>query len=84
MSPSNTSALPGDILWPHLRELPAFRALVRAIEARLLREQGTLARPLLEISCGDRHYAEVTLGHADVGIDLYPPSLHDAQRRQVL
>lgn len=72
----------GDILWQQLRELPAFRALIRAIEARLLSQQ-TIARPMLDIGCGDGHYADVTLGKVDVGIDLHQPSLQLARRRTV-
>jgi len=80
---STTRASAGDILWPHLRELPAFRALIRAIEARLLGEQGELPRPLLDIGCGDGHFVQATLGRADVGVDVHFPSLRQAQRREV-
>ena len=72
-----------DILWEHLRELPTFRALIRATEDRLLREQGDLARPLLDIGCGDGHFAQVTLHQTDVGIDVSPSILRLAQRRHV-
>ena len=77
------SVSPGDILWPHLSELPAFRALIRSIEARLLSEQGEPARPLLDIGCGDGHFAQTTLGRAEMGIDVDVPSLRQAQKRGV-
>jgi SAM-dependent methyltransferase len=74
---------PGDILWAHRRELPAFRALIRAIEHRLLMAQGELARPLLDIGCGDGHFAQVTFRTADVGLDVSVPSLQAAKKRHV-
>ena len=72
-----------DILWQHRRELPAFRALIRAIEHRLLVDLGPLPEPLLDIGCGDGHFAEVTIKHAAVGIDIAQPSLVEAKRRGV-
>ncbi len=72
-----------DILWVHLSQLPAFRALIRAIEHRLLLEQGPLAHPLLDIGCGDGHFAEATFKTGEVGIDIALPSLIEAQRRRV-
>ncbi len=72
-----------DILWAHLSQLPAFRALIRAIEHRLLLEQGPLTRPLLDIGCGDGHFAEATLKTGEVGIDIALPSLIEARRRGV-
>jgi SAM-dependent methyltransferase len=72
-----------DILWQHRRELPAFRALIRAIEHRLLVGLGPLPEPLLDVGCGDGHFAEVTIKHAAVGIDIAHPSLVEAQRRGV-
>jgi SAM-dependent methyltransferase len=74
---------PRDILWAHLSQLPAFRALIRAIEHRLILDLGPLPRPLLDIGCGDGHFAQVTLKTADVGIDIAHPSLVEAKRRGV-
>ncbi len=59
------------IVWPHLADLPAFRALIRAIEHRLLAEYQPFARPVLDVGAGDGHFASVALGpRIDVGIDL--------------
>ena len=59
-----------DILWQHLSQLPTFRALIRAIEHRILLELGPLPQPLLDIGCGDGHFAQVTFKRAEVGIDI--------------
>jgi SAM-dependent methyltransferase len=72
-----------DLLWANLREIPAFRALIRTIEGRLLLENGPLPRPLLDIGCGDGHFAQVVLGAADVGIDLDFRKLRQAAGREV-
>jgi len=72
-----------DILWQHLSQLPAFRALIRAIEHRILLELGPLPHPLLDIGCGDGHFAQVTFKRAEVGIDIAPASLAEASRRGV-
>lgn len=77
----NTTA--NDILWPHLRALPAFRALIRAMEARLFMELGPLARPMLDVGCGDGHFAQTIWDEIDVGLDLDVSSLHEAQQRNI-
>ncbi len=70
-----------DLLWLHLRELPYFRSLLRAVEARLLREV-TLPRPTLDVGCGDGHFAAVALqAPAEIGIDPDRASLREARRR---
>ena len=50
----------GDFLWRHLRELPAFRALLRAVEARFYQDLLPLQEPVLDLGCGDGHFASVT------------------------
>ncbi len=72
-----------DFLWPQLKELPAFRALIRASEARLLAELGPLPQPILDLGCGDGHFAQVTLGQVGVGIDLDAANLLEARERKV-
>lgn len=72
-----------DLLWRNLREIPAFRALIRSIEGRLLLEQGPLPGPLLDLGCGDGHFAQVVLGSVDVGLDLDVSKLAEAAGRQV-
>ena len=71
-----------ELLWRNLREIPAFRALIRTIEGRLLTELGPLPRPLLDLGCGDGHFAQVVLGSVDVGLDLDVPKLVEAADRR--
>ncbi|MDO9086008.1 MAG: class I SAM-dependent methyltransferase [Anaerolineaceae bacterium] len=58
-----------DFLWQQIKELPYFRGLLRAVEARAYQDI-PLAGPILDLGCGDGHFAskafEIPL---DVGID---------------
>jgi SAM-dependent methyltransferase len=83
MMPNDSLKQARDIFWLHRRELPAFRALIRAIEHRLLVDLGPLPEPLLDIGCGDGHFAQVTIRHAAAGIDIAHHSLVEAKRRGV-
>ena len=47
-----------DYLWLHLKELPYFRSLVRAVEARFYQDF-ELPAPTLDVGCGDGHFATV-------------------------
>jgi SAM-dependent methyltransferase len=70
-----------DFLWLHLRELPYFRSILRAVEARFY--QGLdLPRPILDLGCGDGHFASVVFEDPlDLGVDPHLPSLREARRR---
>ena len=70
-----------DYLWPHLLELPYFRGMLRAIEARLMHEI-PLPRLVLDVGCGDGHFASVAFEQMiDVGIDPDHTSLREAKSR---
>ena len=70
-----------DYLWLHLRDLPYFRSLVRAVEARFY-EQIELPRPVLDVGCGDGHFALVAFDQPlDVGIDPWAGPVHQAASR---
>lgn len=70
-----------DYLWLHIRDLPYFRSLVRAVEARFY-EQIELPRPVLDVGCGDGHFATVTFDEPlDVGIDPWTGPVHQAASR---
>ena len=70
-----------DLLWRHLRDLPAFRALLRAVEARFYTDL-PLPRPVLDLGCGDGHFASVAFdGPLEVGFDPWWGPLTEARGR---
>ena len=71
-----------DFLWPHLRDLPTFRALLRAVEARFYQDLLPLEEPVLDLGCGDGHFASVTFPHElQAGIDPSAACLAEARGR---
>ncbi len=67
-----------DFLWLNIRELPYFRALVRAVEAGFY-QQFELAEPVLDVGCGDGQFAKETFDRPlDVGLDPWGPPIHEA------
>lgn len=70
-----------DYLWLHLKELPYFRALMRAQEASFY-AQLELPGPILDVGCGDGHFATVAFDQPiDVGIDPGRSALKEASGR---
>ena len=47
-----------DLLWRHLKTLPAFRALLRAVEARFYHHLD-IPEPVLDLGCGDGNFAQM-------------------------
>jgi SAM-dependent methyltransferase len=75
-------AIVGDYLWRHLQDLPYFRALLRAVEARFYQDI-PLAEPILDLGCGDGHFAEAMPAHPPfVGIDPWWEPLVEARGRK--
>jgi SAM-dependent methyltransferase len=71
-----------DLLWAHLRALPAFRSLLRAVEARLYQALLPLDEPVLDLGCGDGHFTSVAFPRRlAAGIDLLPGVLREARNR---
>jgi ubiquinone/menaquinone biosynthesis C-methylase UbiE len=70
-----------DLLWKHLKTLPAFRALLRAVEARFF-QHIDLPEPILDIGCGDGNFAELAFPDRTltVGIDPWWNPLKKAKR----
>ena len=65
-----------------LQQLPAFRALLRAVETDFYQDL-PLPGPVLDLGCGDGHFAEVTFGAPlDVGLDPWWAPLTEAAERQ--
>ena len=71
-----------DFLWRHLQDLPAFRALLRAVEARFYQGLLPLEAPVLDVGCGDGHFASVAFPRAlEAGMDPAANTLREAQDR---
>jgi len=69
-----------DLLWRHLKTVPAFRALLRAVEARFYR-QVAIPEPVLDLGCGDGHFAQMTFGRPLLfGVDPWWGPLQKARR----
>lgn len=84
MSQEFASGLPAttddDLLWRHLKSVPAFRALLRSVEAGFY-QQTDLPKPILDMGCGDGHFAGVAFDERlAVGIDPWPGPLNKAYR----
>jgi len=70
------------LFWLHLRDLPAFRALLRATEARFYASL-PFPEPVLDLGCGDGHFGAVALPRPpDVGLDTAVRPLREASRRR--
>lgn len=72
-----------DLLWRQLKTIPAFRALLRAVESRFYR-QIDLPGPVLDVGCGDGHFAQMTFDKKlTVGIDPWWGPLNKAKRSEM-
>jgi SAM-dependent methyltransferase len=69
-----------DLLWRNLFDLPAFRGLLRAVEARFYQDID-LPEPVLDLGCGDAHFASVAFQRPlAAGVDPWTPPLREARR----
>jgi SAM-dependent methyltransferase len=65
----------------HLREVPVHRAMIRAAEAALYADID-LPRPLLDVGCGDGHFASMVRAEpVDAGVDLRANDVAAAAKR---
>ncbi len=70
------------ILWRHLRDLPYFRAMLRAVEDSFYQDL-EIPGPILDVGCGDGHFASVAFSHPiDVGLDPWWAPLVEAHSRK--
>jgi SAM-dependent methyltransferase len=70
-------------LFPQLRSLPFFRALIRSVEAAAYQDFD-LPEPILDIGCGDGHFASLVFdGKIDVGLDPWHGPIHEAGQRGI-
>lgn len=68
----------------HLREVPPFRALLRSMECRLFEQAGPVEEPVLDLGCGDGHFASMVFRESpSAGIDEDQRILHEARARSV-
>lgn len=77
----NNATRSEEILWRHLRDLPYFRAMLRAVEDSFY--QGLdLPGPVLDLGSGDGHFASVAFDHPlDVGLDPWWEPLVESKQR---
>lgn len=69
------------ILIRHLRDLPYFRAMLRAVEDQFYQDI-PLTAPILDMGCGDGHFASVAFAQPlDVGLDPWSGPLREAYKR---
>ena len=69
-----------DFLFLHVRDLPYFRALLRAVESTFYQDL-ELAAPIYDLGCGDGHFASLTFDHQiDVGLDPWHAPIHQAKQ----
>jgi SAM-dependent methyltransferase len=74
------TTVPLDFLGRNLIDLPYFRALLRAVEARMY-QSIPLQRPVLDLGCGDGHFASVAFREPlDVGLDPWTRPVHLAAK----
>jgi SAM-dependent methyltransferase len=67
-----------DFLFLHARDLPYFRALLRAVESSFYQELA-LPAPVYDVGCGDGHFASLTFEQKiDVGLDPWHGPIHEA------
>jgi SAM-dependent methyltransferase len=79
---STTVSQDHDYLSRHLREMAPHRAILRSIEARLMASV-PLVHPVLDIGCGDGHFASVAYREPiDVGLDVMDRDLNEAATRR--
>lgn len=77
-SQSSQQSSQKDYLWLNIRELPYFRGLLRAVEARFYQEI-ELKAPILDMGCGDGDFASMTFDRPlDVGIDPWTGPIRKA------
>ncbi|MBK8901561.1 MAG: methyltransferase domain-containing protein [Anaerolineaceae bacterium] len=73
------SSTQDDLLWRQLKTIPAFRAILRAVEARFYFAVD-LPQPTLDVGCGDGHFSQMVFNRKlDAGIDPWWNPLKKAQ-----
>jgi SAM-dependent methyltransferase len=69
-----------DFLFLQLRDLPYFRAFLRAVESTYYQDL-PLPAPAYDVGCGDGHFASLTFEQKiEVGLDPWHGPIHEARR----
>jgi 8-oxo-dGTP pyrophosphatase MutT (NUDIX family) len=69
-----------DYLWPHLKELPYFRSLLRSVEASYYQDLD-LPAPVFDVGSGDGHFANLVFeDKLDVGLDPWWEPLRESKQ----
>ncbi len=72
-----------DLLWRQLKTIPAFRAVLRAVEARFYFAVD-LPEPTLDVGCGDGHFSQMVFRRKiQAGIDPWWNPLKKAQQSEM-
>lgn len=72
-----------DYLWLQIREMPYFRGLLRAVEARFYKDI-QLTEPTLDLGCGDGHFATIAFDRElEVGVDPWWAPIQEAKGRNI-
>jgi SAM-dependent methyltransferase len=70
-----------DYLWLQMKDMPYFRAVLRAVECRFYQDY-SLDAPTLDLGCGDGHFGTVAFDRPlDVGIDPWTAPVFEAAKR---
>lgn len=70
-----------DYLGLQLRDMPYFRGLLRAVEARVYKDI-QLEGPVLDLGCGDGHFVTIAFDQPiDVGLDPWTGPVREAGKR---
>jgi SAM-dependent methyltransferase len=70
-----------DFLFLHIRELPYFRGLLRAVESCFYQDL-PLPAPVYDLGCGDGRFASLTFDQKiDVGLDPWHGPVHEAAKQ---
>lgn len=69
-----------DFLYRHVRDLPYFRGLLRAVESTFYQDL-SLPSPVYDLGCGDGVFASLTFERPlDVGLDPWHGPIHEAAK----
>ncbi|MCP4419087.1 MAG: class I SAM-dependent methyltransferase, partial [Chloroflexi bacterium] len=80
---SFASSTQDDLLWRQLKTIPAFRAILRAVEARFYFGVD-LPEPTLDVGCGDGHFSRMVFERKlTAGIDPWWNPLQKSQRSEM-